>query len=59
MRLVGGRVEMVPSALIPKNQLWFWTREWQKKELEADQDIAQGRVNEFSSVGDLLEDLRA
>jgi len=59
VRLVGGRVEMVPSALIPKDQLWFWTREWQKKEREADQDVTQGRVKEFPSVEDLLEDLRA
>lgn len=59
VRLVGGRVEMVPSALVPKNQLWFWTREWQKKEREADEDIAAGRVKEFTSVADLFGDLRA
>jgi bifunctional DNA-binding transcriptional regulator/antitoxin component of YhaV-PrlF toxin-antitoxin module len=58
MRVVGERVEMVPSALIPRDQLWFWTREWQKREREADEDLAEGRVKEFSSVEDLLADLR-
>jgi bifunctional DNA-binding transcriptional regulator/antitoxin component of YhaV-PrlF toxin-antitoxin module len=58
MRLVGGRVEMVPARLIPKDQLWFWTPEWQKKEREADEDIAQGRVKEFESVEELIKDLR-
>ena len=46
-------------SLTPKDQRWFWTREWQKKEREADADIARGRVKEFPSAEDLLEDLRA
>jgi bifunctional DNA-binding transcriptional regulator/antitoxin component of YhaV-PrlF toxin-antitoxin module len=58
MRLVGRRVEMIPASLIPKDQLWFWTADWQKKEREADEDIAAGRLKEFESVEDLLEDLR-
>jgi bifunctional DNA-binding transcriptional regulator/antitoxin component of YhaV-PrlF toxin-antitoxin module len=59
MRLVGGRVEMIPASLIPKDQLWFWTPEWQKKEREADEDIARGRVKEFESVEELIKDLRS
>lgn len=59
MRLVGQRVEMIPANLIPKDQLWFWTPEWQKMEREADEDIAQGRVKEFSSVEELLKDLKS
>ena len=59
LRLVGGRVEMIPVSLIPKDQLWFWTPEWQKKEREADEDIAQGRVKEFSTVEELLKDLKS
>lgn len=59
MRLVGGRVEMIPVSLIPKDQLWFWTPEWQKMEREADEDIAHGRIKEFSSVEELLKDLRS
>ena len=59
LRLVGGRVEMIPVSLIPKDQLWFWTPEWQKKEREADEDIAQGRVKEYSNVEELLKDLKS
>jgi antitoxin MazE len=59
MRLVGQHVEMIPAHLIPKDQLWFWTPEWQKMEREADEDIAQGRVKEFSSVEELLKDLKS
>jgi bifunctional DNA-binding transcriptional regulator/antitoxin component of YhaV-PrlF toxin-antitoxin module len=59
MRLVGRRVEMIPASLIPKDQLWFWTPEWQKKEREADEDIAQGRVKEFASADELIADLKS
>ena len=59
MRLVGRRVEMIPARLVPRDQLWFWTPEWQKKERQADADIAAGRLKEFESVDDLLKDLRS
>jgi antitoxin MazE len=59
MRLVGGRVEMVPATLIPKDQLWFWSREWQEKEREASQEIARGNVKEFDSVDELIKDLKS
>jgi len=42
-----------------KDQLWFWTPEWQRKEREADKDIAQGRLKEFGSVAELFKDLRS
>ena len=31
--------------LIPKDQLWFWTKEWQKKEREASNAIKKGRIS--------------
>jgi AbrB family looped-hinge helix DNA binding protein len=58
MRLVGGRVEMVPVSLIPKDQLWFWTPEWQKKEREVDEALARGEFKETDSVDELLHLLK-
>jgi AbrB family looped-hinge helix DNA binding protein len=59
VRMVGKTVELVPATIIPKDQLWFWTPEWQRKEREADEDIAQGRVKEFTSVDELIKDLKS
>ncbi|MGA3166124.1 MAG: AbrB/MazE/SpoVT family DNA-binding domain-containing protein [Terriglobia bacterium] len=59
MRLVGRRVEMVPASLIPKDQLWFWTPEWQKKEREVDEALARGDFKEADSVEELLRDLKS
>ncbi|RJQ29304.1 MAG: AbrB/MazE/SpoVT family DNA-binding domain-containing protein [Peptococcaceae bacterium] len=51
------KIILVPMKLIPAEQAWFWTREWQAGEKEADEDIATGRVKTFDSVDDLLEEL--
>jgi bifunctional DNA-binding transcriptional regulator/antitoxin component of YhaV-PrlF toxin-antitoxin module len=59
VRLVGHRVEMIPASLIPKDQLWFWTPEWQKKEREVDEAVARGDYKEAESVDELLGDLKS
>lgn len=37
-----GRLVLIPASVIPDDQAWFWTPEWQAKEAEADQEIAGG-----------------
>ena len=39
------------------NQAWFWTKEWQALEKEADNDIAQGRFTTHNSMDDFIADL--
>jgi antitoxin PrlF len=34
---------------IDTEQAWFWTPEWQQRELEADEDLATGRVTRYES----------
>lgn len=31
--------------LIDEDQLWFWTKEWQAKEKEAEKDVQTGRLS--------------
>lgn len=57
VQLEEGKIVLVPMKLIPAEQAWFWTREWQAGEKEADEDIAQGRVKTFNRLDDLLEEL--
>jgi antitoxin MazE len=40
-----GTIRLVPQKLVPKDQAWFWTKEWQKGEAEADEDIANDRLS--------------
>ena len=56
----GDSLFLVPQKLIPRDQAWFWTKEWQQREREADEDIAQGQLSEpFESVDDLIRYLRS
>lgn len=49
-----------PKEIIPEDQKWFWTKEWQKKEREADKDIKKGRVyGPFTNVKDLIKSLKS
>lgn len=40
----GGRIIIHRVIEVPLEQGWYWTKEWQAKEREADEDIAAGRV---------------
>lgn len=55
----GTYITMIPKKLIPKDQRWFYTPEWQEKEREADEAIAKGEVSgPFSSAEELIAHLR-
>ncbi len=38
------RIIIRPMIEIPREQSWYWTKEWQAKKREADEDIAAGRL---------------
>ena len=44
-----GTVTLRGMKMIPADQAWFWTPEWQAGEREADADIAAGRTEHFDS----------
>ncbi len=46
-----------PAKLIDPSQAYFWTKEWQAGEQEAEEDIRKGRVKAFKNVKDLINDL--
>ena len=40
-------IVLKPKKIIDKDQVWFWTKRWQKGEKEADEDIHAGRIHHF------------
>ena len=52
-------VLMKPAKLIDPSQAYFWTKQWQAGEREAEEDIRKGRVKKFKNVRDLVKDLHA
>jgi AbrB family looped-hinge helix DNA binding protein len=58
---VGERVEVVaqgaeivirPIIEIPRDQAWFWSKEWQERISRAGTDLKKGKVKVFKSVND-------
>ena len=50
---------LIPKKLISKDQAWFWTKEWQEKEKEADEAIARGDLSKpFKKADELIGHLR-
>jgi AbrB family looped-hinge helix DNA binding protein len=50
---------LVPKKLVSKDQTWFWSREWQEKEKEADQAIERGDLSApFQKAEELLKHLK-
>ena len=47
------------ALLIAVEQTYFWTPEWQAKEQEADAAIAEGRVQTFDTMEEMLTFLDA
>ncbi|MBI2095871.1 MAG: AbrB/MazE/SpoVT family DNA-binding domain-containing protein [Candidatus Omnitrophica bacterium] len=52
-------VVLKPAKLVDPSQSYFWTKEWQKREREVDEEIRKGRVRKAISVEDLIRDLKA
>ena len=65
----GSELATIPSEEIPRHELgsgepseadqsWYWTKEWQKLEAEADEDFRAGRYDDFESMDDFIAALR-
>lgn len=39
------------------DQAWFWTKEWQAGEREADEDIRLGRYTEYATIEEFIASL--
>jgi hypothetical protein len=57
----GARIQRIVSEalLTAVEQRYFWTSEWQAKEREADEAIAEGRVRTFDTMDEMLNFLDA
>ena len=59
LRVIEGRMELVPMALIPRDQIWYWTPEWQAMEAEADKALAESRYRDHDSAEGVIADLES
>lgn len=53
----GGKLIATPKRLVEVSDAWFWSKEWQEKELEADEDIRKGRYKDYDNIEALIGSL--
>ena len=51
------RIIIKPVLVIDRSQAWFWSKNWQEMEREADDDIKHGRVQKAKDTKELMEKL--
>jgi AbrB family looped-hinge helix DNA binding protein len=52
-----GAVRLIPKIAIDRDQAYFWTQRWQEGERQAEEDLLTGRVRDFETMEDLLQEL--
>ncbi len=55
LEVSGASIQVIPAALVPKDQLWFYTQEVQRRIAEAEADISAGRVTHVASADEAQE----
>lgn len=57
IRIKENKIIIEPQLVIPKDQAYFYTSEWQKEEAEAHEDIKKGRVTKTKNLKTLFKQL--
>ncbi|WP_051342353.1 AbrB/MazE/SpoVT family DNA-binding domain-containing protein [Pseudonocardia spinosispora] len=52
-----GEVTLRGMTVIPTDQRWFWTEEWQAGEREASAEIARGNLAVYDDMAELFDDI--
>ena len=57
IRVKDDKIIVEPQLVIPKDQAYFYTQEWQKEEAEAQEDIKKRRVTKTKNLKGLFKKL--
>ena len=52
-----GKIILEPKKIIPADQEWFWTEEWQAGERETQAEIDAGLTKRANSASELMKEL--
>lgn len=55
VRVERNRIILEPQVLVPKEQAYFYTPQWQRDERRASEDIRKGRVTRTKHLKELFE----
>jgi bifunctional DNA-binding transcriptional regulator/antitoxin component of YhaV-PrlF toxin-antitoxin module len=52
-----GKLIITPVVVIPRDQEWYWSKEWQEKERKADEELKADKINSADTVDELIDQL--
>jgi len=52
-----GKLIITPVTVVPRDQEWYWSKEWQEKERKADEDLRAGKIHSADNIDDLIKQL--
>lgn len=55
IRIEDGKIVIVPTIAVTKDQAWFWSEQWQREEREVENQIKQGRVSKPMNADEALK----
>lgn len=53
----GDQIVLRPVVTIPKDQAYFWTKEWQNEERQVQSDVENDKIKSAKSKDELFKDL--
>ena len=57
VEIIDGKLVITPVVIIPKDQAWYYTSEWQVREREVDKQIKEGQIHTADNKDQLFKDL--
>jgi AbrB family looped-hinge helix DNA binding protein len=53
-----GKIIITPKTLVPKDQAWYWTKEWQTGEQQVEREIANKGHGKEYTVDEFLGEIK-
>lgn len=57
VEVIDGKLVITPVIIVPKDQAWYYTPEWQVREHEVDKQIKEGQIHTVDSKEQLFKNL--
>lgn len=57
IELEDNKIVLKPVVIIPRDQAYFWSNEWQKDEKRVNREIEEGKIDSSNNTDELFKDL--
>lgn len=56
-RIEDGKIVLIPAVAVPRDQAWYWSKQWQNEEREVDQEIENRKIEQPMELDEALSAL--